>query len=119
MATKTSKQEEATVAHEDAAPDVRNGGPIEVRATRVGYYGNRRHYPAGFDHPRAGEVFFLKAQQGKRKGKVMNISAEAQFSAKWMERVSPEEAAQDMRFRQAHPAKKAVITKTAADRSVI
>jgi len=97
---------------------------INVRAKRVGYYDNRRHYPIDFNHPRAGEVFTLRERSGGRrnkKGKVepITLTARQQFAPSWMEEVTEQEAESDAQLRRRVPAKRQIITKPAADRSVI
>lgn len=58
---------------------------MKVRATQLGYYGDRRR--------RVGEVFILKPFKriGKDK-KVMQITPEMQLSEHWMEKVSENES---------------------------
>lgn len=51
---------------------------IRVVATRLGWYGMQRHYPADSDHARAGEPFLVE---------------ESAFSKRWMKRV--DEKAED------------------------
>jgi hypothetical protein len=126
------KQESAVAVEEKEMPDqalsqdqASESDVIYVRATRVGFGpDNKRYYPLGFDHPRAGEIFELRPRRGGRKDKVgrvtpVVISAEAQFSKSWMEKVSKEEAQVDFSKRRKSPHRQAIITKTAADRSVI
>ena len=59
-----------------------------VRATQTGYHGmQRRRGPVG-DTP--GERFYLDSVVAKDKetGRMVTISAEQQFSSKWMKKVS-------------------------------
>lgn len=64
---------------------------MKVRAKKPGYYGHRRIKP--------GQVFFLKEVKGKHKDSLKEteekvvLSCEAQFSSKWMEKVSASQAA--------------------------
>ena len=101
----------------NADPDA----PIYARATKVGYYGLTRHYPVGYDHPRAGHVFMIEARDGiskvKGRPKEVHLTAEAQFSHNWMERVSEAEGNAALDAQGRSPKKNAVIHKTAADRS--
>lgn len=97
--------------------------PIYVRAIRIGHYDLTRHYPVGYDHPRAGQVFVLKSRDGiSRRGNrdiPVHVTAAQQFSDKWMERVSDEEGRSAVSKQGRRPAKQAVITKSAADRSAV
>lgn len=107
------------VAEPEQEQDQTQDGTIYVRATQIGYYENLRRYPIGFDHPRAGEIFELIDRETTRKGKLIRISAVSQFSEKWMQRVGDAEAEKDMATRRRLPPKRAIITKDAANRSVI
>lgn len=70
---------------------------IRVRATRIGYYGHKRRYPAGHSHPTAGEPFYLEDLLGKNEnGKtVVKATAEQLFSKRWMQRVTDNEPVEE------------------------
>jgi len=65
---------------------------MKVRATRLGYYGHERR-PEGsvFTLEPIKRLRAVKGKDGKPTGQMreITISAEQQFSERWMERVSP------------------------------
>lgn len=69
---------------------------MKVRATRLGYYGDRRRKP--------GEVFELRDRE--RRGKP--YPAEEQFSATWMEKLDNDQSSDSF---QRHESKPAPLTK--------
>jgi hypothetical protein len=68
---------------------------MKVRATRIGYYGEKRRLE--------GEVFTLVPVKAKDEdGKQVEVSPEDQFSEKWMEKTELDPAQGNQKF---HPAR--------------
>lgn len=64
---------------------------VKVRATRIGLYGNTRHYPADSAHKRAGQPFYLEdVESVDKEGNKIIIPGEQHFSKSWMEKVEDE-----------------------------
>ena len=71
-----------------------------VRALKLGYFDHKRHYPEDHIHPRHGEAFEIPDDLNPRTGKLKC------FSEKWMEPVSPEDAAKIAAAEAKEPARR-------------